>query len=134
MGGQSAFGAKAGDVFTRVTMVTAGIWIALCMGSIWMLNAQDEWQGSDTSNAGFSSSDTDSTPESPSLGGVPEAEDEGDADANDDGDSIGGAVGSGDDDAPSDDDSSSGGGDAAEAPATDAGSDEPSADEPESDS
>ncbi len=30
-GGSSAFGTKAGDVFTRVTMITAGIWIALNM-------------------------------------------------------------------------------------------------------
>ena len=30
MGGQSAFGAKAGDIFTRVTMYTALIWIVLC--------------------------------------------------------------------------------------------------------
>jgi preprotein translocase subunit SecG len=29
-GGQSAFGTKAGDVFTRITAVTACIWIALC--------------------------------------------------------------------------------------------------------
>jgi preprotein translocase subunit SecG len=28
MGGSSAFGAKAGDVFTRITIVVAGIWIA----------------------------------------------------------------------------------------------------------
>ena len=27
MGGSSAFGTKAGDIFTRVTMVTALIWI-----------------------------------------------------------------------------------------------------------
>ena len=31
VGGSSAFGTKAGDVFTRVTMITAGIWIALNM-------------------------------------------------------------------------------------------------------
>jgi preprotein translocase subunit SecG len=31
MGGQSAFGAKAGDVFTRITVVVASIWIALCL-------------------------------------------------------------------------------------------------------
>ncbi len=30
-GGSSAFGTKAGDVFTRVTMISAGIWIALNM-------------------------------------------------------------------------------------------------------
>ena len=33
MGGSSAFGAKAGDVFTRITIVTASIWIALCLGA-----------------------------------------------------------------------------------------------------
>ena len=27
MGGSSAFGAKAGDVFTRITIVAAAIWI-----------------------------------------------------------------------------------------------------------
>ena len=31
MGGSSAFGTKAGDVFTRVTMITAIIWILLSM-------------------------------------------------------------------------------------------------------
>jgi preprotein translocase subunit SecG len=31
MGGSSAFGTKAGDVFTRVTMITALIWILFCM-------------------------------------------------------------------------------------------------------
>ena len=29
MGGSSAFGAKAGDIFTRITVVTAAIWIAI---------------------------------------------------------------------------------------------------------
>lgn len=33
MGGSSAFGAKAGDVFTRVTIVAAAIWILLCIVS-----------------------------------------------------------------------------------------------------
>lgn len=31
MGGSSAFGAKAGDVFTRITIITAAIWIAICI-------------------------------------------------------------------------------------------------------
>jgi protein translocase SecG subunit len=31
LGGQSAFGAKAGDVFTRITVVVASIWIGLCL-------------------------------------------------------------------------------------------------------
>ena len=34
MGGQSAFGAKAGDVFTRITVVSAIIWIFLCLITI----------------------------------------------------------------------------------------------------
>jgi preprotein translocase subunit SecG len=34
MGGQSAFGTKAGDLFTRVTIVTAAIWILLCAASV----------------------------------------------------------------------------------------------------
>lgn len=31
MGGQSAFGAKAGDTFTKVTVVAATFWIILCL-------------------------------------------------------------------------------------------------------
>lgn len=31
MGGQSAFGTKAGDTFTRITVVTATVWIVLCV-------------------------------------------------------------------------------------------------------
>src|SRR5215216_7764717 len=31
MGGSSAFGAKAGDIFTRITIVTASIWIGICL-------------------------------------------------------------------------------------------------------
>jgi preprotein translocase subunit SecG len=31
MGGQSAFGAKAGDLFTRITIGVAAFWIILCM-------------------------------------------------------------------------------------------------------
>ena len=34
MGGQSAFGTKAGDVFTRITIGVAVAWILLCMGSV----------------------------------------------------------------------------------------------------
>jgi preprotein translocase subunit SecG len=39
MGGSSAFGTKAGDVFTRVTIITAGIWFLLSMGLV-ILNNQ----------------------------------------------------------------------------------------------
>ena len=35
MGGQSAFGAKAGDFFMVVTIVVAAIWIVVCAFSVW---------------------------------------------------------------------------------------------------
>jgi preprotein translocase subunit SecG len=34
MGGQSAFGTKAGDVFTRITIVVAAVWILLCAAAV----------------------------------------------------------------------------------------------------
>lgn len=34
MGGQSAFGTKAGDVFTKITVGTAVVWILLCITAI----------------------------------------------------------------------------------------------------
>jgi preprotein translocase subunit SecG len=37
LGGQSAFGAKAGDVFTRVTIGVAAFWIVLCMITVKVL-------------------------------------------------------------------------------------------------
>ncbi len=41
MGGQSAFGTKAGDLFTRITIVTATFWIILCAASVQVLNTGD---------------------------------------------------------------------------------------------
>jgi preprotein translocase subunit SecG len=38
MGGQSAFGTKAGDLFTRVTIVVAAIWVILSMAALKVLN------------------------------------------------------------------------------------------------
>jgi preprotein translocase subunit SecG len=32
MGGQSAFGTKAGDTFMRITIVTVAIWFVFCVG------------------------------------------------------------------------------------------------------
>ena len=37
LGGQSAFGTKAGDTFTRITIVVATFWIVLCVLSVRML-------------------------------------------------------------------------------------------------
>jgi preprotein translocase subunit SecG len=35
MGGQSAFGTKAGDLFTRITIGVAAFWIILCAVVVW---------------------------------------------------------------------------------------------------
>ena len=37
LGGQSAFGTKAGDLFTRVTIGVAAFWIVLCMITVVVL-------------------------------------------------------------------------------------------------
>jgi preprotein translocase subunit SecG len=37
MGGQSAFGTKAGDLFTKITIGVAGFWILLCAFIVWYL-------------------------------------------------------------------------------------------------
>ena len=42
MGGQSAFGAKAGDTFTRITMWASAAWILLCVGTVLAVNAGGE--------------------------------------------------------------------------------------------
>jgi preprotein translocase subunit SecG len=44
VGGQSAFGTKAGDLFTRITVVCAVVWIFLCMATIIILNGGAEFQ------------------------------------------------------------------------------------------
>src|SRR3954464_4800575 len=45
MGGQSAFGTKAGDLFTRVTIVVAAIWVVLSMASLKILNNYSQTAG-----------------------------------------------------------------------------------------
>ena len=37
LGGQSAFGTKAGDTFTKITIGVAAFWIILCAASVRML-------------------------------------------------------------------------------------------------
>ncbi|MGD9632404.1 MAG: preprotein translocase subunit SecG [Pirellulales bacterium] len=46
MGGSSAFGAKAGDVFTRITIVTAAIWICVCAAAVYWANNKGDRLGS----------------------------------------------------------------------------------------
>src|SRR5437588_5154040 len=45
MGGQSAFGTKAGDLFTRITIITAAIWVLLSMAALKILNQQSQTGG-----------------------------------------------------------------------------------------
>lgn len=40
MGGQSAFGTKAGDVFTKITVVTVAFWFVLSIVTIFVLKNQ----------------------------------------------------------------------------------------------
>jgi len=40
MGGQSAFGSKAGDMFTKITSGVAIFWILLCIGSLKYMSSQ----------------------------------------------------------------------------------------------
>src|SRR5688572_18084678 len=45
MGGQSAFGTKAGDLFTRITIVVAAIWVLLSMASLKVLSSRSATAG-----------------------------------------------------------------------------------------
>ena len=45
MGGQSAFGTKAGDLFTKITIAVAAIWILLSMAALKVLNTRSATAG-----------------------------------------------------------------------------------------
>jgi protein translocase SecG subunit len=66
MGGQSAFGTKAGDLFTRVTIGVALFWIILCMATVNVLGIpKAKWRRGMGERSpirqGTSSSDEDSS-------------------------------------------------------------------------
>jgi preprotein translocase subunit SecG len=44
MGGQSAFGTKAGDLFTRITIGVATAWILLCIVAVEYYNQEDSFR------------------------------------------------------------------------------------------
>jgi preprotein translocase subunit SecG len=50
MGGQSAFGTKAGDLFTRITIGVAAFWIVLCVISVKFLAQSEDIVGPMGSN------------------------------------------------------------------------------------
>ncbi len=68
MGGQSAFGTKAGDLFTRITIVTALFWGVLCIISLKVFAGLNERISSDSgtpapATAPASTEHSDTTPE-----------------------------------------------------------------------
>jgi preprotein translocase subunit SecG len=67
MGGQSAFGTKAGDVFTRITIVLAICWVILAGGSGYLLRAASQGQRSGDFQSG---PETTGGEESSSPGGA----------------------------------------------------------------
>jgi preprotein translocase subunit SecG len=73
MGGSSAFGAKAGDVFTRITIITASIWIVISIiAFFWAKNRGDRLGDTDALSGGSgrpsSSAPLDATKEQPKSG------------------------------------------------------------------
>src|ERR1700749_33946 len=64
MGGSSAFGAKAGDVFTRVTIITASIWIVLCLFALIWAKHRGDVLGAAPVSSSSSSGDTTLLPKS----------------------------------------------------------------------
>jgi preprotein translocase subunit SecG len=61
MGGSSVFGAKAGDIFTRITIVAAGVWIITCAAAVYWANNQGDRLGA------ASTALPSATPAGPSL-------------------------------------------------------------------
>lgn len=73
-GGQSAFGSKAGDVFTRITIGTAVVWIMLCMLTISIFNSPPRKIVLDEPTGTIQGTDTETTPEGGAQPGVSELE------------------------------------------------------------
>jgi preprotein translocase subunit SecG len=68
MGGQSAFGTKAGDLFTRITIVIAAIWVLLSMGALKILNNQATTGGYDPRDVGRATSTSPLNPQKGDAG------------------------------------------------------------------
>jgi preprotein translocase subunit SecG len=108
-GGQSAFGTKAGDLFTRITIGVATFWILLCIAALGLLGKERSRFGEDDEKEGTSVS-------APAGAGAEDGATDGATDG--DGASSGGSGGSGEADSSGAD--SSGGADATgDAPAGD---------------
>ncbi|MEY3204372.1 MAG: hypothetical protein RLZZ21_703 [Planctomycetota bacterium] len=74
MGGQSAFGTKAGDIFTKITVGVAAFWIGLCILSINVLGRQQSLFSNSLGTAAPQAVAPQTQPAPPS-GGAPQAPD-----------------------------------------------------------
>lgn len=74
MGGQSAFGTKAGDVFTRITIGAAIFWILLCLAAVIFLPEREKMGPSELPTAGS----TDNPSEKAGTGGAKSTDKSGD--------------------------------------------------------
>ena len=79
MGGQSAFGTKAGDLFTRITVGVAAFWIILCLLATNLLGRQQSLLSSDLgggapqATAPLIPTQPMTSPQPPAAGGGPVA-------------------------------------------------------------
>ena len=67
-GGQSAFGTKAGDLFTRITIVTAAIWIVLLAAAAYTLKEKDLPETGAVGDLGPSLTNPDADKKTPTSG------------------------------------------------------------------
>jgi preprotein translocase subunit SecG len=70
LGGQSAFGTKAGDLFTKITIGVAGFWIILCVLSVMTLKTESRM----TRGGGPAAPGQQSSSSQPDTGGTPAPE------------------------------------------------------------
>jgi preprotein translocase subunit SecG len=68
MGGQSAFGTKAGDLFTRITIGVAALWIVLSVGAIKVLNRSQSVFGEGGQTSSTFSDKKSTGPSTPASG------------------------------------------------------------------
>ena len=73
MGGQSAFGTKAGDLFTKITIGLATFWIVLCLVSVVVLTGSSRMKANVGTTPASSSSDSGAG-EQPAGGDTPAPE------------------------------------------------------------
>jgi preprotein translocase subunit SecG len=80
LGGQSAFGVKAGDIFTRITAVLVLLWITLCAtAAFWYKEKGPDFEAdisarSSSSTGGMGASDRSGAEPNSDLGNLPSLE------------------------------------------------------------